>query len=429
MRLNPSKNTFKWLFTSLVFLVILPAQAQLRIEISGVGASQIPIAIAGLQGETELPENISSIIKADLTRSAMFRTFDVNGVALNENSSINYGEWRSKSLDALVVGSATRLADGRYDIRFRLYDVAKQQLLAGQSYAVQASGLRLTAHRIADTIYEKLLGEPGVFSTRLAFVTKNDGKYSLQVSDADGQNPQTALASREPIISPAWSPDGTKLAYVSFETKKPVIYVHSINSGQRIPIANYKGSNSAPAWSPDGKQMCVVLTRDGNSQIYAINADGSNLRRLTQTSGIDTEPAYSANGQTIFFTSDRGGGPQIYKMNADGSGVQRVTFKGTYNISPRPSNDGKYMAYITRREGRFQVAVLDLNSGEETVLTDTTRDESPSFSPNNRFILYATQIGGRGVLAAVSPDGRIKQRISTSAGDVREPTWGPFLKF
>lgn len=405
------------------------AFAQLKIEISGVGGTQIPVAITPMAGEAESPEKVSAIIRDDLTRSGMFKTLDGLPTGLNENAQVNYGEWRQKGADALMVGSVSRLADGKFDIRFRLYDVAKQQSLSAQSYAVPASALRLYAHRIADVIYEKLLGEPGVFSTRFAYVTKSNGKFSLQVSDADGHNAQAALISTEPIISPAWSPDGSKLAYVSFEKKKPVIYVHSLTSGQRISVANYKGSNSAPAWSPDGTKIAVVLTKDGSSQIYTVTNDGGNLRRLTQTTGIDTEPAWSADGKTIFFTSDRGGGPQIYKMTNDGSNVQRVTFKGNYNISPRPSADGKYLSYISRREGRFQVTVTELASADESILTDTTRDESPSFSPNSRFILYATQAGGRGVLAAVSPDGRIKQKISVAAGDVREPTWGPFLKF
>ncbi|MFN7834600.1 MAG: Tol-Pal system beta propeller repeat protein TolB [Burkholderiaceae bacterium] len=407
----------------------LQAHAQLKIEIAGVGSTQIPIAIAPLSGDSDAAEKISAIIRDDLTRSGVFKTLDNSGPGLNENSSINHAEWRTRSVDALVVGSASRLADGRIDIRFRLHDVIKQQALAGQSFAVSPGAIRLTAHRIADIIYEKLIGEPGVFSTRFAYVSKAGGKYSLQISDADGQNPQTALVSREPIISPAWSPDGSRLAYVSFESKKPVIYVHSLATGQRTPVANYKGSNSAPAWSPNGGQLAVVLTRDGSSQIYLMGSDGSGLRRLTQSNGIDTEPVFSADGLSIYFTSDRGGGPQIYKMNPDGSNVRRVTFKGNYNISPRPSPDGKLLTYITRREGRFQVAVTDLSTGEETILTDTSRDESPSFAPNNRLILYATQTSGRGVLAVVSPDGRIKQKISVSGGEVREPTWGPFLKF
>jgi TolB protein len=252
-------------------------------------------------------------------------------------------------------------------------------------------------------------------------------RYELQIADSDGFNPQNALVSREPIISPAWSPDGSKLAYVSFEQRKPVVYVHTVATGQRITVANFKGSNSAPAWSPDGRMLAVTLTRDGNSQIYLVNADGSNVRRFTRSSGIDTEAEFSSDGQ-VYFTSDRGGGPQVYRMPVGGGDAQRVTFKGDYNISPRPSPDGKSLAYVSRRGGRFQIYTLDLASGQELLLTDTAKDESPSYAPNGKMILYATEIGGRGVLAMVSSDGRVKQRITTAqGGDVREPTWGPFL--
>ena len=227
-----------------------------------------------------------------------------------------------------------------------------------------------------------------------------------------GRAPATALTSSEPIISPVWSPDGSKLAYVSFEKKKPVIYVHSLATGQRQVVANFKGSNSAPAWSPDGRKLAVVLSKDGNSQIYSVNADGTGVQRLTQSAGIDTEPRYSPDGGSIYFTSDRGGSPQIYRMSANGGDAQRVTFEGSYNVSPRPSPDGKSLAFISRRDGRFQLAVMDLASKQVQILTDSHKDESPSFAPNSRMILIATEIGGRGVLSAVSSDGRIKQRLS-----------------
>ena len=405
------------------------AHAQLRFEISGPGANQIPIATANFVVSGPLPQDVAQIVRDDLMRSGYFKNVDAGATPLSDTAVVNFGEWKGRGADAVVTGSVARLADGRLDVRFKLYDTGRQLDLGGLALTSTQGNLRLSAHRVSDYIYEKLTGERGVFSTRIAYVLKQGSqRYLLQVADADGYNPQDALVSREPIISPAWSPDGSRLAYVSFEARKPVIYVHSVATGQRVPVANFKGSNSAPAWSPDGRQLAITLTKDGNSQVYQISADGSNARRLTQSSGIDTEPQYAPDGTSIYFTSDRGGGPQIYRMSASGGDAQRVTFKGDYNISARVSPDGKSLAYVSRRGGRFQVYLLDLASGQETLLTDTSKDESPSFAPNGKLILYATDVGGRGALAMVSSDGRVKQRITTAqGGDVREPTWGPYL--
>jgi len=404
------------------------AQAQLSIEITGAGANRIPVAIANFTGDAAAAQVVTSTVRADLERSGLFKLVDPGGATLDENAQINFGDWKGRGADALAAGSLARGGDGRMEARFRLYDTQKQVALGGAVFVTGNDQLRAAGHRIADYIYEKLTGEKGVFSTRIAYVVKTGGQFRLHIADADGQGAATALSSSEPIISPVWSPDGSKLAYVSFEKKKPVIYVHSLASGQRQVVANFKGSNSAPAWSPDGRRLAIVLSKDGNSQIYLVNADGTGVQRLTQSAGIDTEPRYSADGGTIYFTSDRGGSPQIYRMGANGGDAQRVTFDGSYNVSPRPSADGKSLAFITRRDGRFQLAVMDLASKQVQVLTDSHKDESPSFAPNSRMILIATEIGGRGVLSAVSSDGRIKQRLSISAGDVREPAWGPFIQ-
>jgi len=401
--------------------------AQLRVEISGVGASQIPIAIASFANESVAPQQVSAIIKADLARSGVFKLIDTGDV-LSETSTINYADWKARGADALVVGSVQRLADGRFDVRYRLLDNLKSSQLSALSIGTPPQQLRLTAHRIADDIYQKLTGIPGIFSTRIAYVTKAGKEFRLEVADADGEGNQVALRSNEPIISPAWSPDGSKVAYVSFEAKKPIIYVQNLVTRQRTVVANFKGSNSAPSWSPDGSRLAVALTRDGLTQVYIINADGSGVRRLTNTNGIDTEPQFSPDGGSIYFTSDRSGGPQIYKVGISGGDAQRVTFNGSYNISPRLSPDGKVLAYISRREGKFQLYALDLTNGQEQRLSDTVKDESPSFSPNGKYIMYATESGRRGSLAIVSVDGRVKQRLTTQAGDVREPTWGPFMK-
>ena len=403
------------------------ARAQLTVEITGAGASRLPVSIADFGGERIVAQALTSVIRADLDRSGLFRLVDT-GAPLDESAVPPYADLKGKGIDAIAGGSVAMGTDGRYETRVRLHDVPKQVSLGAQAYAHTGTQLRTTAHRIADFIYEKLTGEPGIFSTRIAYVVKSTGRYELQIADADGGNAQSALASREPIISPAWSPDGSKLAYVSFEAKKPVVYVHDLASGRRHVAANFKGSNSAPAWSPDGRQLAVVLTKDGSSQLYLVNADGSGARRLATSTGIDTEPRFSPDGAWVYFTSDRGGSPQIYRLPVAGGSAERITFDGSYNVSPRPSPDGKTMAYIARNSGRFQLSVMDLATRQSQVLTDSAKDESPSFAPNGRMVLYATEIGGRGVLAAVSVDGRVKQRLSVQAADVREPAWAPLVR-
>ena len=302
------------------------------------------------------------------------------------------------------------------------------QDLGGQSYAVTQGDLRLAAHRVADSIYQKLTSDKGIFSTRIAYVTKAAARYNLWVADADGENAQSALASLEPIISPAWSPNGTQLAYVSFESRKPVVYIHDVASGKRRLVANFKGSNSAPAWSPDGRTLAVTLSRDGGSQLFAIDANGGEPRRLAQSGSIDTEPAYSPDGKNIYFVSDRGGAPQIYRMGASGSNAERVTFTGSYNISPALSADGRWLAYISRVNGAFKLHVMELATGAMNAITDTSADESPSFSPNSRLLVYATSVQGREALMTTTLDGKIKARLAGQSGDIRESDWGPYQK-
>ena len=421
--------TLKWFFSVLILgcaFATNMAWAQFKVDVSGVGLTQVPIAIATFKGEELAPQKTSAILLADLERSGQFRGISNLGMNLDELSRPDHALLRQKSADALVAGSSTRLADGRYEVRAKLWDVVTGQERGDYRETVAAADLRLSAHRLADWVYEKLTGEKGVFATRIAYITKTSGKYSLWIADSDGENAQSALTSSEPIISPSWSPKGNQLAYVSFESRKPVIYVHELATGKRKVIANFKGSNSAPAWSPDGRSLLATLSRDGGSQLYLIDVASGEAKRLTQNSGIDTEPSFSQDGSKIYFVSDRGGSPQIYKMNSSGSGAERVTFGGSYNISPALSPDGRWLTFISRVGGQFKVQVMNLSTGQSISITETTADERPSFAPNSKLIVYATVLQGREALMTSTLDGKIKARLAGQSGDIREPAGGPF---
>ncbi len=428
--MNKLFKIFQIVGFSFAALMSSTANAALEIEISGGSAQQIPIAIVPF-GQTGIANqgNISNIIGADLRRSGLFRVLETGGVLNHPTdiAQIKYTQWAALQAQAMAVGTIEALPGNRLKVSFKLADVLKQTQLAGMEYNIVPNQLRATAHKIADVIYQKLTGEVGIFATRIAYINKSKGRYALQVADADGANPKTVVSSNEPIISPAWAPDGSKIAYVSFEKKKPIIFVQSLMTGRRLTLASFKGNNSAPAWSPDGSKLAIVLTHAANSQVYTINADGTGLKQLTKSSAIDTEPTWSPDAKWVYFTSDRGGSPQIYKVSSIGGEAQRVTFQGSSNLSPRFSPDGKSLAMIRNDGGKFRVALQDLTSGQVQLLSDGAQDESPSFAPNGRVILYATRMGGHGALAAVSSDGRVKQRLSESGGDIREPAWGPLV--
>jgi TolB protein len=402
---------------------VLPARAQMTIEIIGGASNKIPVAILpfAMQGGDML--NPGDVITNDLGRSGYFRMLDPKGVTSPpDTQSLVLPDWKGRGADAVVMGHVAPATGGRVEVRFWLFDAVRQTQLSALSYTTSVAGLRSVAHKIADLVHEKLLGEPGPYSGRIAYILKRGSRYELQVADADSQNAITVAASAEPLISPAWSPDGSRLAYVSFEDKKPVVYVQNLADGSRRAVAKFRGSNSAPAWSPDGRILAVALSKDETSQIYLLDVATGAARRFTRGGALDTEAVFSPDGRWLYFTSDRGGSPQIYRASVESGETSRVTFEGGYNVSPALSPDGKTLAFVHRRDGRFHVAVMDLASRQMQVLTDTAYDESPSFASNGRLILYATLVNGRGVLATVSVDGKVRQRLSQS-GDLREPTW------
>lgn len=427
----------QWYKFVALLIALLPFQAQavLTIEITGGSEAALPIAIVPFGSEGyAAPEDLSEIISNDLASSGRFAPVEKRDLISqpHEAQQVNFADWRLLRSEGLLIGKVSSQDGENYQVQFQLFDVYKAEQLVGKRYNVPASGLRNLAHQIADIVYETLTGEKGVFSTRLAFVTemKNaDGskRFALQVSDADGANPRTVLQSTQPILSPNWAPDGEQLTYVTFENSKAEVYIQQLSSGRRTSVASFKGLNSAPAWSPDGKKLALTLSKNGNPEIYVLELASGNLSRVTHNSGaIDTEAVWMPNGREILFTSDRGGRPQIYRVDANGGRAERVTFEGGYNASADISPDGRTMTMVHAVNGRFHIAIQDLQTGAVQVLTDTTADESPSFAPNGRMILYATEQKGRGILAAVSVDGRIKQRLGESGSAVREPAWSPF---
>jgi TolB protein len=411
------------------------ANAQLRIEITRGQENAVPIAIVpfGWDAAGAAPFDVSQIVSDDLQRSGRFAPLDRKDMIDRPTSGeqVKFQDWRYLKTDYIAVGKVTPEGD-RFNVQFELHNVLNGQRLTGQRLTGNTGSMRSVAHRIADMIYEQITGVPGAFSTRIAFVavagTPPSQTYKLVVSDYDGENQQTIAGSNEPMMSPAWSPDGQSLAYVSFESRSSAIYVQTVRTGERRRVSARAGINGAPAWSPDGSTLAITLSRkDGDIDIYTLNLASQVLTRMTFDPGIDTEPTWSLDGKKIYFNSDRAGSPQIYQVDvASPNTPTRISFEGSYNARPRLSPDGKQLAVVFSDKGNFKIAMIDLASKAVQILSGGRQDESPSFAPNGATIIYATQDRGRGVLATVSTDGRVQQKMAASVGDVREPVWAPF---
>lgn len=421
---------------ALLLLVATSVRAQLVIEITRGQEDAVPIAIVpfGWESTGAAPFDVAEVVAADLARSGRFAPLDRKDMIdrPTRGDQIRFQDWRYLKSDFIAVGRLIPDGPDRYATEFELYNVLTGQRLTGQRLTAATSSLRAMAHRVSDIIFEQLTGIRGAFSTRIAFIsvegTPPQQRYKLIVADADGENQQVITSSNEPLMSPAWSPDGQSLAYVSFENKVSAIYVQTLRTGERRRVSARAGINGAPAWSPDGSTLALTLSRkDGDVDIYTLQLADQTLTRMSFDPGIDTEPTWSADGRKLYFMSDRAGGPQIYEVDVNQPNrASRVTFEGSYNARPRLSPDGKQLAVVHLDRGNFRIATVDLASKAVRVLTDGRQDESPSFAPNGATLIYATQDRGRGVLATVSTDGRVQQKLAASSGDVREPVWSPF---
>lgn len=406
---------------------------EIVIDVTASDQAAIPIAVVPFgwnQPGSQPPQDIAAIIHANLQRSGFFNPMPPNQMPAQPHSmdSVDFAQWGQTKMEHLVVGQIAAVGT-QYEVQFQLLDVYQKNQTVGLKFMVAEKDLRRTAHRISDIIYEKLTGHKGAFDTRVAYVTLvRTGKkpaYELQIADADGQNPKTILKSPQPLMSPSWSANGENLAYVSFEQGQSAIYIQHLTTGQRQKVSSFKGINGAPSWSPNGKKMAITLSKDGSPDIYIIDIATGTQQRITSDRAIDTEPVWTKDGASIIFTSDRGGKPQLYQVSVNGGQAKRLTFTGDYNARPVLSPDGRLVAMVHGEGGAYRIATLELASGNFQVLTDGQLDESPSFAPNGQMILYATQERGRGVLAAVSIDGRVKQRLSVLQGNVQEPAWSP----
>ncbi len=434
------KKMPRWFAVFAALLLPFAAVAQQRgldIDIIGGNASATPITVVPMpyQGSAAAPEtDVAAVVRADLERSGQFRNLPVEQILEKptRGGEINFATWRALKQNYIVVGRVLDAGAGAYRVEYELYDVPKGERLLGLAMTARASAMRDVAHQMADAIYEKITGVRGAFWTRIAYVTASGKgaamRYALMVADSDGYNPQTIVRSAEPLLSPSWSPDGNRLAYVSFERGNSAIYIQNITTGARELVTSFRGINSAPSFSPDGRRLALSLSRSGNPEIYVMDLGSKQLTQLTNHFAIDTEPTWSADGSSIYFTSDRGGRPQIYQVASSGGSASRVTFQGNYNATPSVSYDGKKIVMAQGSGNTYKIAMMDssLGSAQWTTLSIGSLDESPSFAPNASMVLYAAREGGRGVLYAVSADGRVRQRLVLADGDVREPSWSPY---
>ncbi|MGO8855331.1 MAG: Tol-Pal system beta propeller repeat protein TolB [Steroidobacteraceae bacterium] len=411
--------------------------AELVVEVTHGQDDAIPIAIVPFNSPEEAAASfdVAQLVSDDLTRSGRFKTMARKDMIDQPHVGTNIGfdDWRRLNNDYIVVGQVQVQGADRFNIVFELYNVLNRQRLLGYQISANKAGLRLASHQVADMVFQKILGVRGAFATRIAYISVlghlPDKTYQLIVADADGMNPRVVMDSKEPLMSPAWSPDGQSLAYVSFEERLPTVYVQTLKTGERRRVSARAGVNQAPAWSPDGKTLALTLsTRDGNLDIYTLDLATQALTRITDDPGIDTEPQWSNDGQSLYFTSDRAGGPQIYRVGIHpGDKPRRLTFQGAYNARPRLSPDESQLAFVTQEDGAYHIATMDLRGrGDVQVLTRGRFDVSPSYAPNGAVILYASRDRGRGVLALVSADGRVQERLVSSEGEVQEPAWSPF---
>ncbi len=421
------------------WLLSSSALGDITVEITKGGVARTPVAVVpfGWSGRTaDMPLDIAEVIAADLQRSGRFAPIPEENMLQKPTSGaeLDFDDWTFVKAEAVVVGRITQTGDNAYDVSFQLFDVFRQEQLVGYRIPASRGTMRIVAHRAADMIYEKLTGIKGVFATKVAFVTaerdQNGQTFRLVVADQDGFNETVVLQSTDPIMSPAWSPDSRRLAYVSFENNRSSVWVQTLRTGNRIQVSNKPGINGAPSFSPDGKQLALTLGGiDGNLDIHVLDLATRQTRRLTTHRAIDTEGSWSPDGRYIYFTSDRSGGPQVYRVPASGGTPERVTFEGSYNARPRLSEDGKRLAMVHLDRGNYRIAVMDIKSKALLIVSAGQQDESPSFAPNSDTLIYATRQARNGVLETVTADGLIRQRVSSGQGDVREPVWSPFPRY